>query len=107
MNLSPSIAITQNFVPEAHLANVLDFLKNKSDQVSGFRSDVKNAHDLFVDKMRDIYPQVLDKALGEMVKAREGKKRKWEQLVNRCDERPPKGSSFSFNFRDEDDEDVP
>ena len=107
VNLSPSIAITQNFVPEAHLANVLDFLKNKPDQVSGFRGDVKNAYDLFVDKMGKLYPEVLSKALGEMVKVREGKKRKWDQLVNGYDECPPKGTSFSFDFRDEEDEEVP
>ena len=107
VNLSPSIAITQNFVPEAHLANVLDFLKNKSDQVSGFRSDVKNPYDLFVDRMRNLSPEVLDKALSEMAKVREGKKRKWDQLVNGYDEGLPKGTSFSFGFTDEDDEDVP
>ena len=107
LNLSPSVAITQNFVPEAHLANVLDFLKNKPDQVSGFYGDVKNAYDLFVDKMRELYPEVLDNALGEMLKVREGKKRKWDQLVNGYDERRPNGTSFSFDFRDEDDEDVP
>ena len=107
VNLSPSIAITQNFVPEAHLANVLDFLKNKPDQVSGFRDDVKNAYDLFVDKVRKLNPEALDRALGEMVKVRKGKKRKWDQLVNGYDERPPKETSFSFDFWDEDDEDVP
>ena len=107
VNLSPSIAITQNFVPEAHLANVLDFLKNKSDQVSGFRNNVKNAYDFFVARMRKLYPEVLDKALGEMEKVREGKKRKWDRLVNGYDEGLPKGTSFSFGFKDEDDEDVP
>ena len=107
VNLSPSIAITQNFVPEAHLANVLDFLKNKPDQVSGFSTDVGNAYELFIEKMRELYPDVLDKALGEMEKMHEGKKRKWDQLVNGDGEHVTKAKAFSFGFGDEDDEDVP
>ncbi len=105
VNLSSSIAITQNFVPEAHLANVLDFLKNKPDQVSGFSTDVGNAYELFVEKMRELYPDVLDRALGEMEKMHEGKKRKWDQLVNGDDEHVTKAKAFSFGFGDEDDED--
>ncbi len=107
VNLNSSIAITQNFVPEAHLANVLDFLKNKPDQVSGFSTDVGNAYELFLDKMRELYPDVLDKALGEMEKMHEGKKRKWDQLVNGDDEHFTKAKAFSFGFGDDDDEDVP
>ena len=37
INLEDSIAITENFVPENNLYNVLNFLKNKSDQISGFK----------------------------------------------------------------------
>ncbi|KAJ3063299.1 hypothetical protein HK102_008518, partial [Quaeritorhiza haematococci] len=36
MNLSESIAITQNYVDVHNLANVLRFLRDKPDQVSGF-----------------------------------------------------------------------
>ncbi|CAD6583186.1 MAG: hypothetical protein ASARMPREDX12_001201 [Alectoria sarmentosa] len=103
VNLSAAVAITQNFVPQAHLAKVLDFLKNKPDQVSGFRSDVKNAYELFVEKMRERYPEVLDKALGELERIHEGKKRKWDQLVNGDDEHGTNARGFSFGF----DEDVP
>ena len=107
INLSSSIAITQNFVPEAHLAGVLDFLKTKPDQVSGFPNDVDNAFELFVEKLRELYPKVLDKALHEMDKIHEAKKRKWDQLVNVDDEHVTKARDFSFGFGDEDDEDVP
>ncbi|KAL9069244.1 MAG: hypothetical protein Q9161_005651 [Pseudevernia consocians] len=107
INLSSSIAITQNFVPEAHLAGVLDFLKTKPDQVSGFPNDVDNAFELFVEKLRELYPKVLDKALHEMDKIHEAKKRKWDQLVNVDDEHVTKARVFSFGFGDEDDEDVP
>ena len=103
VNLSPNIAITQNFVPEAHLVNVLDFLKNKPDQVSGFHGEVDNAYDLFVENLRAQYPEVLDKAVNQSKKMHEGKKRKWNQLLNGDDEQ----KGFSFGFGDEEDEDVP
>ena len=107
VNLSPSIAITQNFVPEAHLANVLDFLKTKPAQVSGFPSIVNNAYELFVEKMRELYPEVLSKALGEMEKIHEGKKRKWHQLVSEEDEHDTNDRGFSFGFGSDDDDDMP
>ena len=105
VNLSPSIAITQNFVPEAHLANVLDFLKNKPEQISGFHGEIDNAYDLFVGKLRERYPEVLTKAL-KHVKMPEGKKRKWNQLVSEDEEHVSNTRDFSFVFGDEDD-DVP
>lgn len=37
INLDDSVALTQNFVPQAKLANTLHFLKNKRTQLSGFR----------------------------------------------------------------------
>lgn len=107
INLSSSIAITQNFVPEAHLADVLDFLKTKPDQVSGFPTDVSNAYELFVEKMGEVFPEVLDKGLDQVDKLHEGKKRKWDQLVNGDDEHVTKAKAFSFGFGDEDDEYVP
>ncbi len=107
VNISPSIAITQNFVPEVHLANVLHFLKSKPDQVSGFHGDVNNAYDLFVGKMREQYPEVLTKALSDMEKIHEGKKRKWDQLVDGDDEHLANAKGFGFEFGSGDDEDVP
>ena len=105
INLCPSIAITQNFVPEAHLASVLDFLKTKPDQVSGFHNDVKNAYELFVEKMRELYPEVLDTALSEMEKIHGVKKRKWEELINGDDEHVTNAGGFSFGFGNKDEED--
>ena len=104
INLGPSIAITQNFVPEAHLASVLDFLKTKPDQVSGFHNDVKNAYELFVEKMRELYPELLDKSLGEIGKLHAVKKRKWDQLLNGDDEHITNARDFSFGFGHEDDD---
>ncbi|KAI5954286.1 hypothetical protein KGF54_002061 [Candida jiufengensis] len=43
INIDDSIAITQNFVPPIKLSQVLNFLKNKPNQISGFTlNDVKN-----------------------------------------------------------------
>ena len=108
VNLEPSIAITQNFVPQAHLMNVLDFLKNKPDQVSGFKNNVQNPYELFVQKLEKAHPEHLFKALSDLEKASTGKKRKWEELVSATDgdssiEASP---SFSFAFTNVDDEDV-
>ena len=108
VNLVPSIAITQNFVPEAHLASVLDFLKTKPDQVSGFHNDVKDADELFAENMRELYPEVLDEALREMGKIHAGKKRKWDQLIIGDDDHITNARGFSFGFGNEDeDEEVP
>lgn len=87
--------------------NVLDFLKTKPDQVSGFHNDINNPYELFVEKMRELYPEVLDKALGEMEKIHGGKKRKWDQLVNGDDEHVANAKAFNFGFGDDDAEDVP
>ena len=59
VNLSPSIAITQNFVPEAHLTNVLEFLKDKPEQVSGFQPDITDPYSLFEQKLRDKHCNIL------------------------------------------------
>ncbi|KAK9241438.1 hypothetical protein V1525DRAFT_317281, partial [Lipomyces kononenkoae] len=37
VNLSNTVAITQNFVPLPHIMSVLKFFHNKKDQISGFR----------------------------------------------------------------------
>ncbi|KAL8672183.1 MAG: hypothetical protein Q9168_003347 [Polycauliona sp. 1 TL-2023] len=107
INLSSSIAITQNFVPNAHLANVLGFLKYKPDQVSGFKDDVKDPYELFVAKLKDKQPELLQKGLAGLESLQRGRKRTWEELTeqNRTD---GLGSQpFSFGFGDGDDEDVP
>lgn len=107
VNLEPSIAITQNFVPKAHLTNVLDFLKNKADQISGFKSDIKDVYALFVQKMGSSYPCLLDEALGQMERLKAGKKRKWDELVEAEKDVKANAGGFSFGFGDGDEEDVP
>jgi hypothetical protein len=106
VNMSPAIAITQNFIPKAHLVAALDFLKNKMDQISGFRPEVTDPYGLFVQGLEETYPELLKDALPRLEGDNLPKKRKWDEVV--AD--PEKGSGsggFSFGFGDGDDEDVP
>jgi hypothetical protein len=105
INVKASIAITQNFVPEAHLTSVLEFLKDKRDQVSGFKKDVENPYGLFLERMGEEHPELLAKAMAELKRKVVGRKRKWDAAVGRDDEGA--GGGFSFGFGDDSDEEVP
>lgn len=106
VNLDTSIAITQNFVPQSHLPDVLSFLRDKSDQVSGFKDDVTDPYGVFVERIRATAPDILDIALGKLDKTTEVKKRKWDVAIGKTgDEDPVAG--FCFGFGDESDEEVP
>lgn len=107
VNLSPSIAVTQNFVPRAHLANALAFLKDKPEQVSGFRSDIKDPYILFTARLEEKHPDWLREGLAEMSKMQAGRKRKWEELVQAGGDEGPDRNGFSFGFGEGDEEDVP
>lgn len=110
VNLSPSIAITQNFVPQAHLANVLAFLKDKPDQISGFSKDVTDPYGLFVQKLQEQHPALLVEAQNELACKNEGRKRKWKELVDSHEHHVKQigeARGFSFGFGDEEDSDVP
>ncbi|KAL8650620.1 MAG: hypothetical protein Q9226_005071 [Calogaya cf. arnoldii] len=104
VNLSPSIAITQNFVPKAHLTNALAFLKYKPDQVSGFKNDVKDPYELFVANLKEKEPELLKMGLADLER---GRKRKWEELTGANGNEGGGCKPFSFGFGDGDDEDVP
>lgn len=106
VNLEPSIAITQNFVPETHLTNVLGFLRNKPDQISGFKKEVENPYELFVDKMQALHPELLERVLQEM-DLQQGKKRKWDQLVGDNQEDNANTGGFSFRFGGAENVEVP
>ena len=100
VNLEPAIAITQNFVPETHLRAAVKFLKDKSDQVSGFKTDVANPHALFLGRLQEQKPDLM-----EILNSSNTKKRKWEEVVQgKSDQAGTKG--FSFGFSDDIDEDV-
>ena len=110
VNLSPSIAITQNFVPQAHLVKVLSFLKDKPDQVSGFKRDIHDVYKHFTEKMEEQHPSILAVALQELKCMNEGRKRKWDELVKAHGEHNEdkiRSGGFSFGFGDADDSDIP
>lgn len=66
VNLSESVALTQNFVSLAELPQVLNFIKNKSDQISGFKfghdgdEDAVHSHP-DGDPRRQLYAVFMDK----------------------------------------------
>ena len=68
INLDESIAITQNFVSESNLADVLLFLKMTPEQISGVRDRVGEAvqpdelFDRFIAILRSELPDVLQNA---------------------------------------------
>ena len=98
VNLSSSIAITQNFVPRAHLTNALDFLKNKPNQISGFKPDVKTPYDTFVRELQRIHPSLLEQAFKNIDKKRDVRKRKWDQLIGHEEKEANNGEDFGFGF---------
>ncbi|KAG0651192.1 F-box [Hyphodiscus hymeniophilus] len=104
VNLEESIAITQNFVPRAHLSGVLGFLRDKREQVSGFRKEVLDPYEAFMKGMRREHPELLEQGFAELQKETEGRKRKWDVAVGRGE---AEASGFSFGFGDESDEEVP
>lgn len=108
VNLENGIALTQNFVPQSPslnlLSEVLSFLRDKADQVSGFKDEIKDPFGLFTERMKDKYPDVLEKAM-DLADRRSGRKRKWDAAVGADDE--TQGGGFSFGFGGDDDDEIP
>ena len=103
VNLEESIAITQNFVPRSHLRGVLSFLRDRSDQVSGFKKEVADPYGLFVEGMKREHPELLQQALDDLEKISAGRKRKWEETVGKGEDT----GGFSFGFGADSDEEIP
>ena len=107
LNLQPSIAVTQNFVPRARVGAVLHFLRDQKQSISGFRDDVENPYELFVERLGREDPQLLEEGLQELDRISKGAKGKWEELKKPQDEEEEEGG-FSFGFGgDDDDIEVP
>ncbi|KAI3329261.1 Clavaminate synthase-like protein [Xylariaceae sp. AK1471] len=107
VNLEAGIALTQNFVPKSHLADVLSFLRDKPDQVTGFKRTIDTPFELFVQRLDNSYPELLNGALEEISRRSQKKKRKWEEAVGTKNEEVGGTSGFSFGFAEEDDEEIP
>lgn len=108
VNLEQGIALTQNFVPQSpslhHLSEVLSFLRDKADQVSGFKQDVESPFHLFTERLEKSYPEALRRAL-ELADKKNDKKRKWDEAVAVKEEE--QGGGFSFGFSVDEDEEIP
>lgn len=104
VNLEAGIALTQNFITNSqkHVAQVLSFLKDKPDQVTGFSKDITNPYELFVERLREKYPELLDDALEEVERRNGGKKRRWEEVVGHNDGTDTPAGGFSFGFGGDD-----
>jgi hypothetical protein len=107
VNLEGGVAITQNFVPRSpnlrHLTEVLSFLRDKPEQVTGFSGDVPDPYGLFIDRLREAHPDLLEQAL-EALQKKGQKKRKWDEAIGGADEEQSAGFSFGFGT---DDDDIP
>ncbi|RPB19810.1 Clavaminate synthase-like protein, partial [Terfezia boudieri ATCC MYA-4762] len=80
VNLSTALAITENFVPKKHLPRVLSFLRDQPQSVSGFDCEkVKDPYRLFVQRMEEGYPDILEEALKEL-RMEKKVRGKWDEL---------------------------
>ena len=104
VNLESGVAITQNFVPPDHLPGVLEFLKNKADQVTGFETEVVDPYGLFLERLRERCPDLLGKALNKM-EAKANRKRKWGLVAGAGEEDRGGDVGFSFGFAEDGVED--
>jgi hypothetical protein len=88
MNLESSLAITQNFVSEENIVQVLRFLKNKPAQISGYKG---NLYEDFVEKLKTEHPDIWDN-VQQQDDLYASKRGKWAELTL---EAP---NSFGFKF---------
>lgn len=103
LNLEESIALTQNFVPAAKLNQVLRFLKESPEQASGFKDHITNPYTLFVERLQEYHPKLLEKALLEL----EDQEGKWVKITKAETGADGSSGGFSFGFASDEDDDVP
>lgn len=110
VNLENGIALTQNFVPQSPslnlLSEVLLFMRDKAEQVSGFDPNVAQPFELFTERLGQKYPALLEKAL-DLADKKSGKKRKWDTAIGKETEEEGSGGGFSFGFGGDDDDEIP
>lgn len=107
LNLEPSIAITQNFIPRARVGAVMHFLRDQKQSVSGFSDDIEDPYSLFADRLREFDSDLLEQGFKELERLTEGSRGKWEKLRKIDGEYDDQGGfSFGFGGGDDDDGDV-
>lgn len=105
LNLEPSIALTQNFVPLRRLGAVLQFLRDQKQSISGFCDNVQNPYELFVERLREYNTNVLEQGLAELERLSKGGRGRWEELKSMADDEDGQGTfSFGFGGNESDDE---
>ncbi|KAF2723277.1 Clavaminate synthase-like protein [Polychaeton citri CBS 116435] len=106
LNVEPSIALTQNFVPRARIGAVLQFLRDQKQSITGFSSDVENPYQLFVDRLEAQDPLALKEGLRQLDALDSSRKSKWEELTKADEKTTEEGFSFGFGGDDDDDAEV-
>lgn len=105
LNLEDSIAITQNFVPRTKLVDVMRFLRDCPEQVSGFRDTVTDVFGLFVSGLAKRFPELLQKASSALESGGSARRGKWEALTSQEHSGGAgSGGGFSFGFGESDSE---
>jgi hypothetical protein len=105
LNLEDSIALTQNFVPQKKLSEVLRFLKDCPDQISGFKDEVTDPYSLLVERLKEKHADILEQGLKELEEKSKSGRGKWEELTKPdAEESGDSGFSFGFGFGDDDDD---
>jgi hypothetical protein len=100
LNLEPSIAITQNFIPRKRVGAVLHFLRDQKQSISGFSDDIENPYELLVERLNEADSNLLQEGLEQLDRLGTSSKGKWEKLREEEDD-----GGFSFGFGgDGDDE---
>ena len=109
LNLEASIAITQNFVPRNRTAEVLHFLRDQKQSISGFNDKIEDPYGLFVERLHEHDPHLLQESLDKLEKLSKSGKGKWEKLTEAAHDDQAEAGTFSFGFSvdDEDEDNVP
>jgi hypothetical protein len=96
LNVDDTVAVTQNYVSDCNLAQVLHFLRTKSDQVSGCSHGAR-LHGMFVDALNAQHPGKVDAAL-QQAQAKQAKRSMWAQLTSSHSPASNDNKKFRFNF---------
>lgn len=98
VNLTDAVALTGNFLPRPQLGYVMDFLKNKPDQISGFCDSDVDVYDAFTRCLRDHDSDAYTAGLAGQRAIESARAAKWSRVT-------AEKTAFSFNFGGDDDDD--
>lgn len=107
LNLEPSIALTQNFVPRSRIGAVLQFLRDQKQSISGFSADVDDPYALFVKKLESHNLALLEAGMADLARLDGGCKSKWQEITKLGGQDEVETGGFSFAFGCENDDEVP